>query len=583
MHFLLTTLKVVYVLSTPAPEYVEEETLEQKRKRCKWDNDDYICRGHILNGMSDALFDVYQNVESKKELWDQLEAKYMAEDTSSKKFLVSNFNNYIMVYSSMVEDDKNKKNNKNSKGNKRKFHDKKDDSNKKSKMGCWKCGKHGHFKKDCRVMKNNGVSAFGSDDEIAWWIDSGVTCHACEDHCWFDTFHLVEDGSVLHMGNESTKPILGHEIPKDIVSNSSGTQDGNLPCETLIEILEPQRSNRARIIRANPYTPNNNEFLPLAADWQHQTNERGGLKREDRLCCVFLSCGGHLPYRPLDEKISLSSTSERKELPHFSFPPPSAASEMKLNGKVSERAPAPPNTPPTHRGSGIGYALSSNETTALSEQKGVLVLDNINRSVDIVWVEKCMITLGTFDVVVGMDWLVNQDAVIICGKKVVHIPVKNKTLEIVGDRGTSRLKIISCIKASKYIERGHQLFVAHVTEKEPKEKRLEDVPVIRDFPEVFPDDLPGLPPPRQVEFKIELVRVAALLHRPVTPDWHHPSEGTRDSYKKLSEKFALSPSSIVSRPPCRARPPPPHPSTATLFVTEPLRQTDYIIQALISS
>ncbi|GJR00624.1 putative reverse transcriptase domain-containing protein [Tanacetum coccineum] len=44
---------------------------------------------------------------------------------------------------------------------------------------------------------------------------------------------------------------------------------------------------------------------------------------------------------------------------------------------------------------------------------------------------------------------------------------------------------------SKYIERGHQLFVAHVTEKEPKEKRLEDVPVIRDFPEVFPDDLPN--------------------------------------------------------------------------------------------
>ncbi|GJZ33745.1 putative reverse transcriptase domain-containing protein [Tanacetum coccineum] len=68
-------------------------------------------------------------------------------------------------------------------------------------------------------------------------------------------------------------------------------------------------------------------------------------------------------------------------------------------------------------------------------------------------------------------------------------------------------------KASKYIERGHQLFVAHVTEKEPKEKRLEDVPVIRDFPEVFPDDLPGLPPPRQVEFKIELVPGAAPVAR----------------------------------------------------------------------
>ena len=54
------------------------------------------CRGHILHGMSDPFFDVYQNVESAKELWDALESKYMAEDASSKKFLVSNFNNYKM-------------------------------------------------------------------------------------------------------------------------------------------------------------------------------------------------------------------------------------------------------------------------------------------------------------------------------------------------------------------------------------------------------------------------------------------------------------------------------------------------------
>ncbi|KAL0311307.1 UNVERIFIED_CONTAM: hypothetical protein Sangu_2425400 [Sesamum angustifolium] len=93
MHFLLTTLKVVYVLSTLIPEYVEDETVEQIRRRNKWKNDDYIYRGHILNGMSDTLFDIYQNVESAKALWDALEAKYMAEDASSKKFLVSNCNN----------------------------------------------------------------------------------------------------------------------------------------------------------------------------------------------------------------------------------------------------------------------------------------------------------------------------------------------------------------------------------------------------------------------------------------------------------------------------------------------------------
>ncbi|GJZ80953.1 putative reverse transcriptase domain-containing protein, partial [Tanacetum coccineum] len=85
------------------------------------------------------------------------------------------------------------------------------------------------------------------------------------------------------------------------------------------------------------------------------------------------------------------------------------------------------------------------------------------------------IELGTFDVVIRMDWLVEQDVIIVCGKKVVHIPVKNKTLVVEGDRGTSRMEVIYCIKARKYIEKGHQLFVAHVTEKEPKEKHLEDV------------------------------------------------------------------------------------------------------------
>nr|GEW22531.1 zinc finger, CCHC-type [Tanacetum cinerariifolium] len=87
MHFLLTTLKVIYVLTTPMPKLLEDATVEAIRIREKWENDDYICKSHILNGMSGSLFDVYTNVESAKELWDSLESKYMAEDSSSKKFL----------------------------------------------------------------------------------------------------------------------------------------------------------------------------------------------------------------------------------------------------------------------------------------------------------------------------------------------------------------------------------------------------------------------------------------------------------------------------------------------------------------
>ncbi|GJS39050.1 putative reverse transcriptase domain-containing protein [Tanacetum coccineum] len=151
--------------------------------------------------------------------------------------------------------------------------------------------------------------------------------------------------------------------------------------------------------------------------------------------------------------------------------------------------------------------------------------------------------LGTFDVIIGMDWLVERDAVIVCGKKEVHVPYKNKTLVVKGDSGASRLKVISCIKARKYIERGSQLFLAQVTEKEPSKKQLQDVPVIRNFPEVFPDDLPGLPPPRQVEFRIELVPGAAPVAR--APYRLAPSElkELSDQLKELLEKGFIRPSS----------------------------------------
>ncbi|GKD92422.1 putative reverse transcriptase domain-containing protein, partial [Tanacetum coccineum] len=119
------------------------------------------------------------------------------------------------------------------------------------------------------------------------------------------------------------------------------------------------------------------------------------------------------------------------------------------------------------------------------------------------------IELGTFDVIIGMDWLVKHDAVIVCGEKVVCIPYGNKMLIVKSDKGVSRLKVISCIKARKYVEQGCHLFLAHVTKNKSKEKQLEDVPVIHDFPE----ELPGLPSPRQVEFRIDLVLGVAPVAR----------------------------------------------------------------------
>ncbi|KAH1082233.1 hypothetical protein J1N35_021994 [Gossypium stocksii] len=97
MHFLLSTLKITYVLNTSRPEENENKFVAVTRERQKWDNADYMCMGHILNGLSDGLFNTYQNEVTVKELWDKLETRYMTEDVTSKKFLVSRFKNYQMV------------------------------------------------------------------------------------------------------------------------------------------------------------------------------------------------------------------------------------------------------------------------------------------------------------------------------------------------------------------------------------------------------------------------------------------------------------------------------------------------------
>nr|GEZ54657.1 hypothetical protein [Tanacetum cinerariifolium] len=120
------------------------------------------------------------------------------------------------------------------------------------------------------------------------------------------------------------------------------------------------------------------------------------------------------------------------------------------------------------------------------------------------------------------------------------LTVKNRYPE--GDKNQSRLKIISCIKARKYVENGCELFLAQVTGTVPKEKRVEDVPVIRDFSEVFPKDFPGLSPPRQVEFRIDLIPGATPVAR--APYRLAPFElkELSEQLKELSEKGFIRPS-----------------------------------------
>ncbi|GKE69456.1 hypothetical protein Tco_1527528 [Tanacetum coccineum] len=110
-------------------------------------------------------------------------------------------------------------------------------------------------------------------------------------------------------------------------------------------------------------------------------------------------------------------------------------------------------------------------------------------------------------------------------------------------RKESRLNIISCTKAQEYLSKGCDVFLAHITTKEAKdkskEKRLEDVPIVRDFPK----DLSGIPPARQVEFQIDLVPGAAPVAR--APYRLAPSEMKKlaEQLQELSDKGFIRPRS----------------------------------------
>ncbi|GJZ84365.1 putative reverse transcriptase domain-containing protein, partial [Tanacetum coccineum] len=109
------------------------------------------------------------------------------------------------------------------------------------------------------------------------------------------------------------------------------------------------------------------------------------------------------------------------------------------------------------------------------------------------------IKLGSFNVIIGMDWLAKYHAIIVCDEKIVRIPYEDKVLIIRGNNcvsgSKSKLNIISCTKTQKYIQKGCQVYLAQVTSKKTgdksEEKRLEDVPIVQEFSEVFPEDLPG--------------------------------------------------------------------------------------------
>ncbi|GJR14216.1 putative reverse transcriptase domain-containing protein [Tanacetum coccineum] len=131
---------------------------------------------------------------------------------------------------------------------------------------------------------------------------------------------------------------------------------------------------------------------------------------------------------------------------------------------------------------------------------------------------------GSFDMIIRMDWLSNHRAEIICHKKVVRIPLLGgKVLRVIGERPEEKARQLMSAKA--------------------KEKKQEEIIVVRVFPEVFLDDLSGFPPNREIEFRIELIPEAMPVAK--SPYRLAPSELEELSgqLKELQDKGFIRPSS----------------------------------------
>nr|GFD23421.1 putative reverse transcriptase domain-containing protein [Tanacetum cinerariifolium] len=135
--------------------------------------------------------------------------------------------------------------------------------------------------------------------------------------------------------------------------------------------------------------------------------------------------------------------------------------------------------------------------------------------------------------------------------KIVRIPWGRETLIFHGDGSNqeheTRFNIISYTKTQKYMQKGCQVFLAHVTTKEAEEKsekkRLENVSIVRDFPEVFLEDLPGLPSTRQVVFQIDLIPGAAPVARAPYRLALSEMNELSEQLKELFDKGFIRPSS----------------------------------------
>ncbi|KAL8110065.1 hypothetical protein AgCh_025971 [Apium graveolens] len=128
----------------------------------------------------------------------------------------------------------------------------------------------------------------------------------------------------------------------------------------------------------------------------------------------------------------------------------------------------------------------------------VMVIEGRHFSVDLI-----SFKLGEFEVILGMDWLSNNEAQIKCKCKKVKLRTKDGD-EVMFKGKRQEKKFLTAIEMRRLLCQGCEVYLAHVKDVEKESVRIEDISVVRNFLDVFPDEIPRLPLDREIEFTIDL-------------------------------------------------------------------------------
>ena len=108
--------------------------------------------------------------------------------------------------------------------------------------------------------------------------------------------------------------------------------------------------------------------------------------------------------------------------------------------------------------------------------------------------------------ILGMDWLSRHQVMVECRMKRVTLRTPNEDeVTFIGKRSNHLSNVISATTARKMVRKGCEAYLAYVIATVKARPSLSDIPTISDFPDVFPKELPGLPPQREIEVVINVV------------------------------------------------------------------------------